>query len=77
MGPTEIEYEFHLWNGNEWSKEFSADEEIDVEDVTIPVKSRKRKMTSDDEKPRSRDCGFAKKLLASNVRKSLPDATTT
>jgi len=27
MGPTEIEYEFHLWNGNEWNKEFSADED--------------------------------------------------
>ena len=27
MGPTEIEYEFHLWNGNEWGKEFSADED--------------------------------------------------
>ena len=27
MGPTEIEYEFHLWNGNEWAKEFSADED--------------------------------------------------
>ena len=23
MGPTEIEYEFHLWNGNERAKEFS------------------------------------------------------
>ena len=39
MGPTEIEYDFHLWNGNEWAKEFSADEDAfcDFHPTVLPA----------------------------------------
>ena len=48
------------------------DEERDVEDFTIPKKTRKRKIGSSDRKVKSHDCRSWKNLLGSDGRKSLP-----
>ena len=52
-------------------EEDSEDEDNEVEEFTIPLKSRKRKISSSGKK-RSHGCGFQKNLRASDVRKSLP-----
>ena len=53
-------------------EEDSEDEDNEVEEFTIPLKSRKRKISSGGKKGRKPGLQIKKNLRASDVRKSLP-----
>ena len=53
-------------------EEDSEDEDNEVEEFTIPLKSRKRKISSGGKKAKKPRLRIPKNLRASDVRKSLP-----